>query len=139
MRNYKETAILPSTHESILAAIRMAGKVLRKTNFGKEKIEDLLIAVSEIVDNAITHGNNEDPRKSIRISITLSSNAFKFSVVDEGEGFETCAVKDPTLPENLIRDSGRGILVTSSAVDRIRFRMLKNGLKVEITAYESGD
>lgn len=77
------------------------------------------LAVRETVINAIVHGNQRDPDKRVYIDAALSEHQLAISIRDEGEGFDPAQVADPTKPENLMRDSGRGILMMNNLMDEV--------------------
>jgi len=80
------------------------------------------IAVREALANAVIHGNGEDPGKRVRVvcSCTLEGDLL-LTVGDEGRGFDVCAIADPTAPENLLLDHGRGIRLMQGFMDEVRF------------------
>jgi len=132
MDSYK--AEYPSVHDSVRRTVEKARDFLRKAGFRTDRVDDLLIAVSEIVNNAVVHGNKGEPDKRIKVSLTVDPNNFIFSVIDEGKGFKPESVEDPTKEENLRAVSGRGLFIASNLVDRIYFEKLDSGWKVEISA-----
>ncbi len=94
---------------------------------------NIMIAVTESVNNAIIHGNGADKNKNVDIKLTLGENAIKFWIEDEGEGFEFENLPDPTAPENLTRTGGRGIFLMKHLCDEVSFQ--ENGRIVELTFY----
>ncbi len=94
---------------------------------------NIMIAVTESVNNAILHGNKADKNKSVDIKLRMEENAIKFSVEDEGEGFEYEELPDPTAPENLTKTGGRGIFLMRHLCDEVNFK--ENGRVVELTFY----
>lgn len=91
---------------------------------------NILIAITEAVNNAITHGNRLDITKKVCLDIVGNPNEIEFVVEDEGEGFDYTQVPDPTLPENLEKLSGRGIFLMRSLADDISFE--NNGRKIKL-------
>lgn len=92
----------------------------------KHKISDdiygnIMIAITEAVNNAIRHGNNEDKSKLVRLSMILDNNLIRFIVEDEGEGFDYENLNDPTAPENLDKPGGRGIFLMKNLSDGVKF------------------
>ncbi|MEO7217412.1 MAG: ATP-binding protein [Gemmatimonadaceae bacterium] len=78
------------------------------------------VALSEALSNAIIRGNHEDPRKHVRLRVTVSDTAVVLDVVDEGSGFEMSDIKhDPTTPEYLHREEGRGIFLMRHLMDQV--------------------
>ena len=94
---------------------------------------NIMIAVTEAVNNAIKHGNSSDSHKSVSLSLHLNDNLLKFTVMDEGAGFDFDSLPDPTAPENLEKPGGRGIFLMKHLSDEVEF---KNGGKiVELSFY----
>ena len=78
------------------------------------------VALSEALSNAIIQGNHEDPRKHVRLRTTVSDKAVVFDVVDEGRGFDLNDVgHDPTAPESIHREEGRGVFLMQHLMDRV--------------------
>ncbi len=80
------------------------------------------IAVREALANAVIHGNGQDPGKRVHVvcSCTLEGDLL-LTVGDEGTGFDVSAIADPTAPENLLLDHGRGIRLMQGFMDEVRF------------------
>lgn len=99
-------------------------------NLSEELEANILVSLSESVNNAIVHGNKKDPSKKVKIQMNRAGNQLVFTVEDEGEGFDSSAVEDPTAPENLEKPSGRGIFLMRSLADKVEFE--DGGRKVNI-------
>jgi serine/threonine-protein kinase RsbW len=83
---------------------------------------DIEIALREALANAIVHGNLENPRKRVHVTCRCtSSGEVSITVQDEGQGFESGTVPDPTAPENRLRPSGRGIYLMKTLMDNVLF------------------
>lgn len=59
--------------------------------------------------------------RQLYVEVSLTQEAAKFSVRDEGPGFDPAAVPDPTDPEFLDRPSGRGMLLMRSFMDEVTY------------------
>lgn len=94
---------------------------------------NIMIAVTEAVNNAIKHGNGGNSKKNVFLSLTLNENLLKFIVKDEGPGFDHNELPDPTSPENLEKPGGRGIFLMKHLSDEVEFR--ENGKTVELSFY----
>lgn len=94
---------------------------------------NIMIAVTEAVNNAIKHGNSNDKGKNVHLSLYLQDSMIKFIVKDEGEGFNYDDLPDPTAPENLKKPGGRGIFLMKHLSDEVEFR--DNGRIVELSFY----
>lgn len=82
---------------------------------------NILIALTEAVNNAITHGNELNPNKTVFLSVGGDSKSVEFEIKDEGCGFDFANVPDPTLPENLEKLSGRGVFLMKNLADEVVF------------------
>ena len=92
---------------------------------------EIEIAICEALANAVIHGNHEQKSKSVRISCRVEpSHCVSIVVRDQGSGFDPCAVPDPTSPENLGAEHGRGILMMKAFMDEVHFE--KGGTEVHM-------
>ena len=94
---------------------------------------NIMIAVTESVNNAIVHGNKSDKTKNVHLVLSLEPGLVKFTIQDEGTGFDYKNLPDPTSPENLEKPGGRGIFVMKNLCDTVSFT--DNGKKVELCFY----
>jgi serine/threonine-protein kinase RsbW len=94
---------------------------------------NIMIAVTEAVNNAIKHGNNGNKTKNVHLSLALQESMIKFIVMDEGSGFNYENLPDPTSPENLEKPGGRGIFLMKHLSDEVQFK--ENGRIVELSFY----
>ncbi|MDH5603541.1 MAG: ATP-binding protein [Cyclobacteriaceae bacterium] len=85
---------------------------------------NIMIAVTEAVNNAIKHGNKGDKNKNVSLTLSLDNSTISFKVEDEGTGFDYTDLPDPTSPENLEKPGGRGIFLMKHLSDDVTF---KNG------------
>ncbi len=93
----------------------------------------LLIASTEAINNGIMHGNNSDPSKRVCITCTLKSGALVVKVQDEGDGFDYEHVPNPLDEVNLMKESGRGVFLMRSMMDKVAYRKNKHGTVVVMT------
>jgi serine/threonine-protein kinase RsbW len=109
--------------------------ILSKTNLLKldeDTLSDLSLSVSEAIANAMVHGNKLDPNKNVIVSINISDDELVLSIKDEGEGFDPGSVPDPTKPENIMRDSGRGIHIMRSFIDEVVYDFSSSGTELKL-------
>jgi len=123
-----QTLKINSTTKSLRLIERLIDDVCQVYNVGEDVYGNMLIAVTEAVNNAIHHGNKDNPDKFVRIGFESDNSQLVFSVADEGEGFDPSTLPDPTDPANLDKVSGRGVFLMSHLTDTIRFE--DNGRKV---------
>ena len=104
-------------------------------NLPDEKINSIFIAVSEAVNNAIIHGNKRDMNKVVTISTSITEKSIEIKIKDQGDGFTLDEVPNPLMPENLTKDSGRGILIIRSLVDEFNVDSHADGTELTFTVY----
>ena len=100
---------------------KLADVVLQAAGFVEDDRYWLTIAVREAITNAVKHGNKMDPAKKVHVSFQLNEGDLIVRVEDQGEGFAVDSVPDPRLPENLLKDKGRGIYYIKTFMDDVRF------------------
>lgn len=96
-------------------------------NINEEKIPGLLLAVTEATTNAIIHGNKSDIEKLVTVDVTIGNNQLIIKIKDQGKGFDPSQVPDPTEPENLLKDSGRGLYLMRVYMDDLKFNVTPDG------------
>lgn len=101
----------------------------------EDVIEDISIAVTEAVNNAITHGNKNNESKAIEISYKNEKEKIIVYVKDNGGGFEIDKISDPRANENILKDSGRGILIMKSLMDKVVVTSDNQGTEVQLVKY----
>ncbi|MDT4895659.1 MAG: hypothetical protein QOH25_736 [Acidobacteriota bacterium] len=94
----------------------------------KPERSNLFVALDEAFVNAVKHGNRNDPRKLVRITAELSAKEARFTVEDEGEGFNVQEIPDPRDPANLFKASGRGVLLIYNIMDEVEYNERGNRL-----------
>lgn len=126
-----ETLVLESNQESINKVNAYVDEVFAAHS---DKLNDaygnMIIALTEGVNNAITHGNKGDESKKVLVTYKLLKSGVSFQIEDEGEGFDYHNIPDPTAPENIEKINGRGIFLMTQLADSIEF--LENGKKIEL-------
>jgi len=96
-------------------------ELLEDHNYSRRERFDIQLAVDEAIVNAIKHGNVQNPRKKVAITYNVDESRVSIRVEDEGNGFSVDAVPDPTLPENVVRPSGRGIWLMRRYMDLVEY------------------
>lgn len=127
----KKSLELPSCVSSICELENFVNTVTRQYRIKKDKYPDILISLTEAVNNAIVHGNKKDVKKYVKIYINKTPRGLTFVISDEGNGFNPMSVPDPTAPENIECCGGRGVFLMKQLADRVNY--LNNGSTVEIS------
>jgi len=104
---------------------------LRTDQWNDKDLFAVELVLEESLANAVKHGNNSDPSKSVRFACKLNRDRFYARIEDEGRGFDPDAVADPREPENQMLASGRGILLVKHFATRIKWNEHGNVVEFE--------
>lgn len=119
---------LPSTISTMHAVLDYLMKRVEKLGVINPEQSNLFIALDEAFVNAVKHGNKFDANKLVRICAEVSVKEARFTVEDEGDGFDVNAIPDPTNPENLFKTSGRGVMFIYNIMDEVKYNERGNRL-----------
>ena len=122
---------ISSKREQLPKIEKITSSIADTMNLNEEQKDNLAIAVTEAVGNAIVHGNRQDAKKKVTIEFYLKKNKIKVSVKDEGQGFNPDTLSNPLEPENIMKESGRGIFILKSLMDQVNFS--EKGTKINFT------
>ena len=73
------------------------------------------------MNNAILYGNKLDSSKYVKFFVYEEEKRLFVTVKDEGEGFDYSYIPDPTLPDNIEKDAGRGLYLMKTLSDDLIF------------------
>ena len=124
------TLEIASRPENVSQVEPLIEKVRDQFNIDDELYGNILVALTEAVNNAILHGNKSEPDKKVTIAVRNDTHHIYFIVSDEGTGFDYNNLPDPTAPENLEKPTGRGVFLMTNLADMVIFS--ENGRVVEI-------
>jgi serine/threonine-protein kinase RsbW len=125
--------VIPSQVRLVEVVHRTAEGMAEVTGFEESDALNLALAVREVVINAIMHGNRSDPGRSVEVVLETNAEGLRARITDQGTGFDPEATPDPTLEENRLRTSGRGLLLVRSFVDDVKFRFVPGtGMEVSL-------
>ena len=122
--------IVPSSLDCLSDIDRFTENAIRSMALPSQMLDDIAITISEAVNNAIVHGNKLDPSKHVKITFYRGSTFLRLVVQDEGAGFIPESVPDPRQEDNLLKTSGRGLLIIRHLMDRVGFRRRKAGMQI---------
>lgn len=91
------------------------------------RMNGLMLSVTEATTNAIIHANKCDESKLVKINVKVEARKVIISVKDEGVGFDPQKIPDPTEPENLLKDSGRGVYLMRFYMDDLKYNITPTG------------
>ena len=98
-----------------------------------ERLAALLLAVTEATTNAIVHANKCDVNKLVKVDVQVDKTRITIKITDEGEGFNPSEIPDPTKPENLLKDSGRGVYLMRVYMDELNYNITPTGTETILT------
>ena len=123
------------TFQSQPESIRELEKVLlrmkEKFHLNQDTYANMLISLTEAVNNAIIHGNNLSKEKHVRVDFCKLNEMLHVRISDEGPGFDIEDIPDPTLPSNIEKIGGRGVYLIHQLCDQVKY--IDNGSTVEIS------
>ena len=126
---------IPSLPENIRIVESFIDNAKEKYQLNDDIYGNIMIAVTESVNNAIVHGNQSDTKKNVHLKLSLEKSLIKFTIQDEGIGFDYDSLPDPTLPENINKPGGRGIFLMKNLCDEVSFK--EQGRIAELSFYLS--
>lgn len=121
------TLELPSEVRLVDVVHSAAEKMAEFAGFDEDIALNVGLAVREAVINAMLHGNRKDPGRSVTVTLTADGTELVARVVDQGDGFDPEETPDPTEGDNLLRTSGRGLLLIRAFVDEVVFERAPEG------------
>ena len=124
---------VPSITENIRMIESFIDNAKERFHLDDDIYGNIMIAVTEAVNNAIKHGNANDKAKNVSLALSLDESMIRFVVKDEGQGFDYDNLPDPTAPENIEKLGGRGIFLMKHLSDEVDFK--DNGRVVELSFY----
>jgi serine/threonine-protein kinase RsbW len=119
---------LPSDVSLMNGVLQYLMERVAKLGLIKPERSNLFVALDEAFVNAVKHGNRNNPNKLVRITAELSAKEARFTVEDEGEGFNVQEIPDPRDPANLFKASGRGVLLIYNIMDEVQYNERGNRL-----------
>ncbi|MBC8005692.1 MAG: ATP-binding protein [Verrucomicrobia bacterium] len=126
----ERTLIISSIPGNIVHVRNFVREIFLEARLNMNCFNRIFLGISEVVNNAILHGNQLNPQKNVFIKMNLSGNQFKVEVKDEGNGFCKELLQDPTCEKNIKCEHGRGLFIIRRLADELSFS--EDGRKVLI-------
>jgi serine/threonine-protein kinase RsbW len=125
--------VIPSEIRLVDLVHSASEKMAELAGFDAEEGLNIGLAVREAVINAIVHGNGEEPGLEVEIGFKVGERQMETRVRDQGAGFDPEATPDPTDGQNIMRTSGRGLLLIRAFVDEVLFsRRPDRGMEITL-------
>lgn len=116
-----EQLVIPSSLDEIGKVEALVDKICAELGVNEDFYGNVLIAVTEAVNNAIQHGNVGVVGAEVVVNVGHSDKEFVFIIKDMGRGFDYENLPDPTSPENILKENGRGIFLMKNLSDLVEF------------------
>ena len=129
---------LDSTLASVNKAEQSAAEIAARSGFNEDESGRISMAVREATVNAVLHGNHYDADKRVTIFFESTPEALTVAVRDEGDGLDPATLPNPLAPENLLKESGRGIFLIRAFMDEVRFRSISPGTEITMIKFVRG-
>ncbi len=128
--------VLDSNLESVDHAEQTVLREAEVLGFDEDDLHRIGISVRECMVNAVVHGNRYNARKKVHLKVNRSPDRLTVWVADEGEGFDPATLPDPLAGENLLRQSGRGVLMMQAFMDEFQIcNRAPQGTEVKMVKY----
>ena len=118
----EQQLLLDSNLDSVEVAEAAVLRDAKELGFHEDQLHQLGMAVRETMVNAVVHGNRYNARKKVHVSVIRDADRLTITIADEGDGFDPDSVPNPLDEENLMRQSGRGLLLIQAFVDEFQIR-----------------
>ena len=129
--------LVPSDLKYLVDVDNFVEAFLRDWGLNESTVADIAISVSELVNNAVEHGNatkvSADDDRAVKVTVRKIASAVKISVADQGHGFDPTKIEDPLAEENLLKAAGRGIFIVRNLMDEVDVKTTPDGTVVTIT------
>jgi serine/threonine-protein kinase RsbW len=116
--------------QSVVILEKYLHTLFQKYNIPESRFGDILISLTEALNNAIIHGNALDNNKYVHVSHTKEPNRIIFRIKDEGCGFNPDAVPDPTCMERIEECGGRGVQIMFALADHMCYKKRERFLEL---------
>lgn len=125
------TLQLPSTMESISRLENLVEEISERYHVSEDTFANMMTCLNEASINAIIHGNQSDPTKTVYVNAEVTDNKrIIWTIADEGPGFDYNNIPDPTTAENLEKESGRGVFIIKHLADQFIFNARGNEVEL---------
>ena len=133
---------LDSTLDTVNSAEERATRFAIESGLSEDEVMSIGMAVREAAVNAVLHGNAYDPAKKVTLELKSNSKDLTIAIKDQGKGLDVASIPDPCAPENLLKQSGRGIFLMRSLMDEVQISPSQTGTEVKLIKHippKSGD
>ncbi len=120
-RNNLTVLKMRSNAQSITEVTDFVQQVAENLRLTPDTFGNVLVSLTEAVNNAIIHGNQQDESKFVEVRMMQKADRLSVTVKDQGKGFDYSNVPDPTDEENICRCGGRGVFLMRHLSQNCKF------------------
>lgn len=128
-----DTLSIASDFEAVSQVEMLVDRVCNQLGVNEDFYGNVLIAVTEAVNNAIEHGNGKVVTTEVKVAVGDNPSEFCFNVKDQGRGFDFDHLPDPTAPENILKENGRGIFLMKNLADEVVYEDAGTSVNIYFT------
>jgi serine/threonine-protein kinase RsbW len=129
--NLKLSVTLSAQRNAVDPVVQSVMKVVREMKCADGREDEIELALSEALANAVVHGASADPAKIVECDVACDQEHGMLIVVrDPGPGFSPANLADPCVGENIYSSHGRGIYLINQLMDEVQFH--KNGTEIHM-------
>ncbi|MDD5504354.1 MAG: ATP-binding protein [Candidatus Omnitrophica bacterium] len=128
-----KTITIESDLRRIKQVVDQVKFMLEQVGAGESDVFDIRLCLEEALINAIKYGNKFDKGKKVQVDFNHKDSKVSLTIEDNGDGFDIASVPDPTLDENILKGSGRGVFLIKYLMDELKFN--KRGNRITMVKY----
>ena len=132
MINSQVSITLNSSKSSVSQIEPILEQLKTQLQIDDNKYYNILIAITEAVNNAVIHGNKNDPNKKVEFKINFFEGNLEFFIQDEGKGFDPENIADPRDENNLRKEGGRGVFLIKSLSNNALYEKNSRGMLLNL-------
>jgi serine/threonine-protein kinase RsbW len=127
----KLNVTLSADRDAVDPVVRSVMKIVRDMKCADGREDDIELALTEALANAVVHGAKNDPSKIVECDVACDPLGGMLIVVrDPGPGFDPSMIANPCVGENIYSHHGRGIFLINQLMDEVQFH--KNGTEIHM-------
>jgi len=132
----KETQTIDSDIHNLGKVEKFLEQYFKNYTITWDRLQKLMVCVSEGISNAIIHGNGNDIKKVVRIEVDCNGKEAIILIEDEGKGFNKERIPNPTQSENIKKEKGRGIFIIRSYASEVTYKKKGRLLRIKFDLSE---
>lgn len=133
----QDQLIIASDFDNLPVVETFIQHLCKRATLDDDQSDNMAIAITELVNNAIIHGNQQDATKTVTIVAHYHDDRVEIAISDQGGGFDPTQIANPTDPQNLWKQSGRGVFLVKNLIDQVEIQSDNGGTTVTLTEFRA--